>query len=758
MAKGARWVTAALLIVGVLNYGYALLLTHLLNVSSYSRFAAGQGLVLWASTVATVSVPWLLAQALARAQSDAERNAATRFAKLASAGTGVIAAAVVGIIALRFADGALALAAAVSTFIVFLGTTTKGWLQGNERMRVLSILSVAENMVKNVAGVLLVMVAGLGDTGALAAFGIGGIVILSWWPRTPRGTGRSWLAALGDRDLWRRALGMTGTQGAVALFVAIDVVLVALLPGERALAASYQASAALSRVPVYVAAAVGTAFFPSLSRYAVGGMIAARAVRMYAAVAVPVAVVLATVPPSLLGKVFPAQYGTMATLLKFTALTGLAAGGISLVTAFFQATDDYSCLWWLGAGLAGYIGALLAGWRVDGITGLAVGGAVGATAALVLAGYRLVRRHGREVLARTPLAEPVIGAGILLVLRPHMLLWLAAATAVGLRAAVRFVRPGARHAGRPRWAAARNQKTREQSPVSLLIDTMWRGTVPEATHTDLHNALDLARRNRVEGRLALAYPTRLPDVLTEARSVASLFTSHLHQAVGCLRRTGIPAALITVGRPGDHVSTSIDLVVPSYYWRNALAALADRCVHSATHRVERSKVAVLDPTAAVGPVVRLYDSVTWSDAPTFHTDRLLTFAHMDRRGFLIPEPADYLRIQLARILSQDLALDLSVLLAVCNLLNPRVIAAAGEEASREGWRTGFDCALEAVSGTIDRLDRGLSVSLPLQPPVSGSLREETYAGHWRRTRIQGFADNESTPVLSYSAQKQRVVS
>ena len=36
----------------------------------------------------------------------------------------------------------------------------------------------------------------------------------------------------------------------VSLFVAIDVALVALLPGDRALAASYQASAALSRVPL----------------------------------------------------------------------------------------------------------------------------------------------------------------------------------------------------------------------------------------------------------------------------------------------------------------------------------------------------------------------------------------------------------------------------------------------------------------------------------------------------------------------------
>ena len=56
----------------------------------------------------------------------------------------------------------------------------------------------------------------------------------------------------------------------VSLFVAIDVVLVAVLPGNRALAASYQASATLARVPLFVAGAVATAFFPSLSRRETG--------------------------------------------------------------------------------------------------------------------------------------------------------------------------------------------------------------------------------------------------------------------------------------------------------------------------------------------------------------------------------------------------------------------------------------------------------------------------------------------------------
>src|SRR5437899_2331169 len=397
--RGARWVTVAFLVVGLLNYLYALVLTHLLNVAQYSTFAAGQGLLLWATTVATVSVPWVLAQALARAGSDAERFAATRFTMLASTGSGLVAGAVVWVIAVQFASTPAALALAVSAFIIFLGTTTTGWFQGQERMRALSALYVGENVLKNAAGLLLVTAAGMGDTGALAGFGIGGLLLLAWWPRVPRGSTRPWLAALASRDLWHRALGIAAVQGLVSLFAAIDVVFVAALPESRALAASYQVSAALSRAPLFVAGAVSTAFFPVLARSESGGALAARAVRMYAAVALPLAMILATTPAPVLAAVFPAQYGAMATLLKFTAVAGLAAGGINMLATFFQAASDYSCAWWLLAGLAGYVAALLAGWAAGGITGLAVGSVLGATAALGLLGYRFHRRLGHGLLA-----------------------------------------------------------------------------------------------------------------------------------------------------------------------------------------------------------------------------------------------------------------------------------------------------------------------------------------------------------------------
>ena len=51
------------------------------------------------------------------------------------------------------------------------------------------------------------------------------------------------------------------------------------------------------------------------------------------------------------------------------------------------------------------------------------------------------------MLARVALGASV-AAAVLVVLRPHLVLWLAAASA-GVRAGVRFLRPGARHARGP---------------------------------------------------------------------------------------------------------------------------------------------------------------------------------------------------------------------------------------------------------------------------------------------------------------------
>ena len=711
-AQGARLITVAFVVVGALNYSYSLMLTRLLNVSAYASFAAGQGLILWASSVATVSVPWALAQGLARARSNAERDVALRFSILASIGSGVLAAGLVGVIATRFGNGFTVLAVSLSTLLIFLGTTTTGWLQGHQRMRPLSVMYVAENVLKNLAGLVLVSVVGLGENGALAGFGIGAVVMLVQRPRVGHSAPGAWRAALANRDLQRRTLRVAGVQSIVSLFVGADVVLVAVLPGSRALVASYQASAALSRASLFVAGAVATAFFPLLSRHANGATIAARAVQMYAAVALPLAAVLATTPPSLLSKMFPAQYGAMATLLKYTAAVSLAAGGVSLLAAFFQARDDYSSLWWLGPGLIGYIAALLAGWRIDGVTGIAVGAVLGSTGALLLLGQRLLRREGYAPFRALPLTllETLAVAVALFLLRPHLYLWLAVAALAGLRAVGRFLRPGARHARSALWPAPKPPASASRPPVLLLTSVAWHGTVAEVSSGELGDALALARRNRVEGCLARAYPHQLVHVLADLRAADDLFTLYLHQVTDRLRHARIPAVLIEDLRT-DHVSTSIDLMVSEPHWRQALDVLAGWSRYNVVDSLGCSAKGVFYP--ATGPALVLYTGFAPYGVPALPANRVLARAHRTPRGILIPAAPDNLRLRLACAAFSDRTLDLAALRTLRGLMRTEVLAAARAEARREGWGAGFDTTLATAGGLMEHLDRGGLVELPV---------------------------------------------
>ena len=741
-ARGARWFTVALIIVGMLNYGYSLILTRLLNVGAYAGFAAAQSLILWATTLATVSVPWVLAQGMARARSDEERGAAVRFAKLASAGGGFVGAIVVGLIATRFGGLWMALTAGLSTFVIFLGTATTGWLQGQQRMGALSGLLVCENVVKNLAGLVLVLVVGLRGIGAIAAFGIGGLVILLRWPRAPEGRGGAWRAAMANRRLWRRTVIMASVQGMVSLFIVLNVVLVELLPGDRALAASYQASSSVSRVPMFIAGAVATAFFPSLSRRTHGGMIAARALQMYTAVGLPVAAVLMTMPPSLLTLVFPAQYGAMAMLLRFTAVAGLCAGGISLVTAFFQATDDYSCLWPLVAGVTVYAAALLAGWRIGGIEGLAAGAATGCAVTLLLLGYRLVRREGRGLLARLPVIEGLAAAALLLLVRQFPAVWLLAAALLGLRACGRFIRPTARHARRMIWAMPRRQETGERRAASLLTDTVWREKQVRASDAELTDALALARHNRVEGCLARAYPEELADVLAELRAADQLHRRYLHQVTDLLGRAGIPAVLVQDHRRTDHVCRSIDLIVSERHWHAAVNVLAGWLTYHVVDQLEGSERAMFYPQT--GPVLALRTGRVASGVPGLPADGLIARAHRAGDGILVPAASDDLRIRLSRAVFQDRTLDLGLMLALRDLIRPEVVTAARAEADREGWRATFDNVLARAGVAMDCLDRGTAVELPLPLGAPLPVKTQTYtASHARRPKQAPSAEDET---------------
>ncbi|WP_435971634.1 lipopolysaccharide biosynthesis protein [Streptomyces sp. Qhu_M48] len=439
---GARWIGTAVVVVGALNYAYTLILTRLLDVSEYATFAAGQGLIVCTAAVAVVTVPWMLAQALARAGSDTERAEAVRFAVVTAIAGGTVAAVAVGCVAMEFAGAVTTFVIAGGTLAIYVTRVSPGWLQGSERLRTLAVLTAVEAALKFGVGLFLVRELGLGATGALAAFAIAVLPYFLFLPRRYRGgTRRPWRSVGADRELWRRAVGVASLQGIVALLAATDIVLVAMLPTDRAAAASYQAAVMLGRVPLFLAGAVSIAFLPALSRRRAGDPLTASALRMYLTVALPLTVVVATTPGALLAVVFPPGYTMVATLLACTAAAGLALGALALLVTFAQAVDDYGCRRTLLAGLALYATGLATGWAVGSVLGMAIGGLCGTVTALALLSVRHARRHGFGVaerpFGRVVLPLLALAAGLAL-LRPYTYVWFAAALTVTVVALGRF--------------------------------------------------------------------------------------------------------------------------------------------------------------------------------------------------------------------------------------------------------------------------------------------------------------------------------
>ncbi len=438
---GARWITVSSLVVGALNYAYALLLMHILSAEAYTVFAAGQGLVLGVATVAVVSIPWVLAQGVARARNDGEKAEAVRFATVVGIVSGLVATALVTGLAAQFASLASTVVLAAGTLLVFVTTVTVGWLQGTERMRTLACVTAGEAVLKFAVGLALVMVLHLSDTGALTALAAGALPFLIWWPRrVAPGTRRRLFDAAVDRRLWRRAAGIASVQGLVALLTTADVVLITILPTDPTAAASYQASAMVGRIPLFLGSAIAMAFLPALARRRSGTSLATSAVQMYLTMALPFTAICVTAPGVVIHSVFPSEYAHVTTLLVFCSLSGLAVGALTLAATFCQAVDDYECLRVQCLGVAVYAVAVVIGWETGGVVGLAMGTTAGTIVATILLVVRVVRRGGVPSLFNRSLLISALSAGVLLAVRPLPALWLVAAMAVVARATVLFYR------------------------------------------------------------------------------------------------------------------------------------------------------------------------------------------------------------------------------------------------------------------------------------------------------------------------------
>jgi len=261
-----------------------------------------------------------------------------------------------------------------------------------------------------------------------------------------------------------------------------------------------------------------------------------------------------------------------------------------------------------------------------------------------------------------------------------------------------------------------NAKNRRLA-MAVVSAAVWRGEAMPVDDAVLAAAVSEAKRNQVQGLLARAYPRQLSGLLRSVEAATAEFRHNLTVVTSRLRNAGVRPILIKADVGGDYVYTNFDLVVGEQ-WNVAHGALADWHVATSGHPLEPDKV-LLHP--ASGPAAHLHRTVSWFGIPVIPADRLAARAVMSPGGWLQPAPAEQLRIWLAHGVFQNFAFDLSELLAIRPLLQPDVVAEAGDEARREGWRAAFGEALRTVRRAVGRLDDGDDVLFPVPLPASASI-------------------------------------
>lgn len=384
LQHAAGLLAMASVFAGGLNYLYALLLTHQLTAAQYTVFAGAQAVLVITGVIGSAGVPWVLArETAASTEGSLRRREAVTFAFWANVAFGVVLGGVVGLVVVIFGTGREAALVAATVVVLAIGSTGLGVLQGRGSTTMLSGLFTLEAVVKVGVGWVLVAMLGAETPGALAGSLVGAFVIWAALPAVRGHVGRPRRPAT-DASLWWAAARIGGLQTGVGVLTALDVLVVATLPGSREAAAQYQVAATLGKVPLFVAIALATAVFPTLV-HADARRRRAGALWSYAVVGGYAWLLLLTVPDSLVAAVFPGEYTGLVRWLPWTAALGFALGALALVTAFVQSLPTLRrSLPRVLSAVGVFVLATAAGAMAGGVAGLAAGAVAGAWIALAL--------------------------------------------------------------------------------------------------------------------------------------------------------------------------------------------------------------------------------------------------------------------------------------------------------------------------------------------------------------------------------------
>ncbi|WP_433787493.1 lipopolysaccharide biosynthesis protein [Actinomycetospora sp. CA-101289] len=433
--------------VGVLSYACTVLMAHLLAPAEYSAYAAAQMLVGIAGIVAGALVPLPLVHTVrAHGAGTETRRQGMAFAVLLTAGAGVLAALVTGVVAAGFAPAPLVVAVAVASAGMFLVAPVLGFLQGELRFRryvMAMVAQVAGRLGFSVAAVLV----GAGAPGAIHGFVAGVVAVLlvagtatirrdlTWRPRV-----------LTEKARWAETGDIALVQLVVASVVGSDVVLVAALGSGTPMEAGFQALATLAKAPIYVAGGTVLVTFPLLRGVgrAEAAAILRPALAAFRRIVLPVTAVLATAPAAFVMVVLPARYADALVLLPWLALSGLGFAVLTvLATVLSAAREHRRNRPALALAAVLLMGGLLGGWACGAVTGMAVGGALGALAAaavMILAARPLLT--GTLKATAIEVGAALLATVVLGLLHSHPLAWLLSVVVAGVIVRQKLARSG----------------------------------------------------------------------------------------------------------------------------------------------------------------------------------------------------------------------------------------------------------------------------------------------------------------------------
>jgi hypothetical protein len=376
-------VSVAMGLVAVLGYGGTLALTHLLDAPSYSVYAGAATMLSTVGVFAAALIPRPLTVVIRSHPSQSEeRRRGVTFAWVVSAAAGLVSALLTGLITATFAPPTVVAVVAASAFVLFLCSPVWGWLHGDLLFVRYTVMVVAEVCVRVLVSVGVVLL-GWRAGGALIGFMAGSAVVLLTAPAALR-RDLGWRpGVLRERARWAETGDLALVQLIVYSLVGADVVLVAVLAVHDAESAGYQALSTLAKAPVFVAGGAVAVAFPLLrSQGADISHILTVTLRSFALLAFSSAAVIATAPSTLILLVFPDRYAASLRLLPVLAAAGLGFAGLTMLTTVMLGLHAYRrCQAGLLAAVVLLPTGMLLGWRIDGVPGLAMGGAVGALVA-----------------------------------------------------------------------------------------------------------------------------------------------------------------------------------------------------------------------------------------------------------------------------------------------------------------------------------------------------------------------------------------